>query len=365
MMGSRINWKDIKDIKDIKEKTLPYAGTSLRDQSCLPEVSNNEMSNNEKSDSLFNRQETVEVGGLSSQLCREVEETETGSSETETQSSSQELDPKEIGPTLDSDKPSQILSYPTDFIDWFVGFVEGDGSFSVNNQTDAVSLIISQKDPKVLYFIKKHLGFGRVYRDSEGYFRFSVYNPVHVGYLINIFKGRLRLEKTNVRFEAWVAAYTRRHKWQPIELIRGNIAIDATNAWFSGFIDAEGCFDAPQRSGRKTFRMRFTIKQKLEYQKLTDLLKFAGPGIKWGNLANRKEVAIHTVDSLVMLKYLIKYLERYPLRSIKNVAYVKWLKLLRVVAEGGRGKDYEAIKKMAQEINKFEDEDTVHGLEKD
>ncbi len=41
------------------------------------------------------------------------------------------------------------------------------------------------------------------------------------------------------------------------------------------------------------------------------------------------------------------------------------MKLFRIVEEGGRGKDYETIKKMAQNINKFEDEDKVQDLEKD
>lgn len=40
------------------------------------------------------------------------------------------------------------------------------------------------------------------------------------------------------------------------------------------------------------------------------------------------------------------------------------MKLFRIVEEGGRGKDYETIKKMAQNINKFEDEDKVQDLEK-
>jgi hypothetical protein len=35
------------------------------------------------------------------------------------------------------------------------------------------------------------------------------------------------------------------------------------------------------------------------------------------------------------------------------------------VEEGGRGKDYETIKKMAQSINQHKEEDKVHILEKD
>jgi hypothetical protein len=39
--------------------------------------------------------------------------------------------------------------------------------------------------------------------------------------------------------------------------------------------------------------------------------------------------------------------------------------LLRVIEDGGRGKDYDTIKTMAQNINQFEDEDKVHISEKD
>lgn len=40
------------------------------------------------------------------------------------------------------------------------------------------------------------------------------------------------------------------------------------------------------------------------------------------------------------------------------------MRLFRVVEAGGRGKDYETIKKMAQNINKYEDEEKVHDIEK-
>lgn len=81
-----------------------------------------------------------------------------------------------------------------------------------------------------MYFIKKNLGFGRIFQDGEGIFRYYVADSVHMGYLINIFKGRLRLAKTNEKFEIFVKAYTERYKLQPIELTREKIVIDNTNA---------------------------------------------------------------------------------------------------------------------------------------
>jgi len=52
--------------------------------------------------------------------------------------------------------PQHIKSYDPKFINWFVGFTEGDGSFVVDNNTNRISFIITQKDPKVLYYIKKN-----------------------------------------------------------------------------------------------------------------------------------------------------------------------------------------------------------------
>ena len=54
----------------------------------------------------------------------------------------------------------------------------------------------------------------------------------------------------------------------------------------------------------------------------------------------------------------------YPLKSNKNIAFNKWLKLYRIIKDGKRGKSFEEIKKIAYNINKFENEDIVQDLEK-
>ena len=110
--------------------------------------------------------------------------------------------------------------------------------------------------------------------------------------------------------------------------------------------------------------MRFTIKQKYEAVALEQLrgMMLEDLGEKWGYLSQSKQgdVAVFTLDSIVQLKPLISYLGKYPLKSNKNVAYHKWLKMLRVVEAGGRGKSFEEMTQMAQDINSYvEDEDKV------
>ena len=93
---------------------------------------------------------------------------------------------------------------------------------------------------------------------------------------------------------------------------------------------------------------------------------------KTGHVFNKGDITIFTMDSLVSLQHLNIYLSKFPLKSNKNISYVKWLKLYRVIEDGGRGKSFDRIEKMSKNINKYwrkefdqRIEDTVRSLEKD
>jgi hypothetical protein len=97
--------------------------------------------------------------------------------------------------------------------------------------------------------------------------------------------------------------------------------------------------------------MRFTIKQKAEFEVFKQLTQLGEDNVKLGHIKQIQDIVIFTIDSNKSLKYLINYLENNTLHSNKNIAYKKWLKLYRVLEDGGRGKDYETIKRMAQSID--------------
>jgi hypothetical protein len=285
----------------------------------------------EKSELLSNQQETLKSKG---------------SSETYTQSSL--LAKKQ---TEDSANPTHKKSYDQKLIEWFVGFAEGNGSFVTNTNSNRVSFIITQKDPKVLYYIKKELGYGRVYYCKDTYYRYIVSDSKNIQYLIKLFSGRLILSKTIKRFEEWVKAYALYYKCPQQIIQKYENKISMKSAWLSGFIDAEGCFSAIQRSNKTNFRMRFTIKQKAEFEVFKQLTQLGEDNVKLGHIKQIQDIVIFTIDSNKSLKYLINYLENNTLHSNKNIAYKKWLKLYRVLEDGGRGKDYETIKRMAQSID--------------
>ena len=83
------------------------------------------------------------------------------------------------------------------FLEWFVGFSEGNGSFIVSKE--GLLFIINQKEEKILYYIRTNLGFGKVSL-YKTYSRFVVANKKNIDRLISIFNGNLVLDKTHSRF---------------------------------------------------------------------------------------------------------------------------------------------------------------------
>lgn len=293
-------------------------------------------------------------------LSNQQETSMEGSSETYTQSFSKNID-NTIWETFNNAKPEHKKKYDKNFIWWFVGFTEGDGSFVINKLNKQISFIITQKDPKVLYYLRKNLGFGKVYLCKDNYYRYIVSKKTNLLYLINIFSGKLILEKVNQCFYNWVKAFDIKINFIfKFEIIN----LDLKNSWFSGFIDAEGCFDSYQRSKRLNYRMRFSIKQKNEFELFKSLPYLWNLDKKQGHLYFYKDISVFTMDSLISLEYIIKYLNIFTLKSNKNIVFNKWLKLYRIIKDGSRGKSFEEIKKIALNINKFENEDKVHDLEK-
>jgi len=178
----------------------------------------------------------------------------------------------------------------TSFLEWFIGFSEGDYNFIVSNKKNQLFFIINQKEEKVLYYIRANLGFGKVSKYSS-YSRYIVADRGSVDRLISIFNGNLVLNKTNARFVLWLQA---RNLYSTEEICYGGINKLVTfhkNGWLSGFTDAEGCFNAQKlKDTRYTLhsriRLRFILDQKGEYP-IFEKCKFF---LKSGSITNRNRV---------------------------------------------------------------------------
>ncbi len=80
------------------------------------------------------------------------------------------------------------------FLEWFVGFTEGDGSFIVSKNKVYFDITQSLSDIQVLYYIKKELGFGKVLIREEEHRNVGVFyvsSKENFTNLIHIFNGNL------------------------------------------------------------------------------------------------------------------------------------------------------------------------------
>ena len=275
------------------------------------------------------------------------------------------------------------------FLQWFVGFSEGDGSFIVSK--GRLFFIINQKEEKVLHRIRTELGFGKV-SNYKSYSRFIVADRDNIERLIHLFNGNLVLHKTNTRFRLWlqdwnlVAAsavpgerkaftggirhplcYQSLHQHDVGEgqsqphrercdklgvcpLLRGHreerrvtplpqnkLPSFENNGWLSGFTDADGCFNAVQiRDSRHSLgwrlRLRFILDQKSEKDLLERVKDFLGSGV----ISRRQGVDNMwrlTCTSIPSHQVVINYFSRYPLRTIKKVSFLRFASLLRYIAK--------------------------------
>ena len=167
------------------------------------------------------------------------------------------------------------------FLQWFIGFTEGDGSFIVSNAR--LFFIINQKEEKILHFIRTNLGFGKV-STYKNYSRFIVADKTNIDKLIFIFNGNLVLNKTNARFVCWLNARNV-YSTEKLDYLNKIQFLNLNdNAWLSGFIDAEGCFNVVRsQDSRYTLgfrvRLRFILDKKNEICILNKLKFFLTSGV--------------------------------------------------------------------------------------
>src|SRR5271157_5879733 len=159
--------------------------------------------------------------------------------------------------------------YPEDeFLTWLIGFVEGDGSFLINNRND-LSFIITQstEDEQILKFIQEKLGFGKVIKQGVRTSRYIVQDKKGLELINSLFNGNLVIPSKKESFKKFLTLYNikvNRGKilLDKIEPIRSNILPTLKNSWLSGFTDAEGCFTLSFLSNSNAFRLRYILTQK-------------------------------------------------------------------------------------------------------
>lgn len=308
----------------------------------------------------------------------------------------------------------------TSFLEWFIGFTEGDSSFIVSNQR--LFFIINQKEEKILYNIRTNLGFGKV-STYQNYSRYIVADKTNVDRLIFLFNGNLQLEKTKRLFRLWLSArnqysekkicflttkkeiHTKNQIFSIQEGIQKKECIQCVrtlqkqsnnkkkqdlsfnfseNGWLSGFIDAQGWFNATRIIDHR-YTLGFRVKPtfKLDQKGELQILKKVQFFLKKGYISTLKEYKIccipcmypfpcipsteyplyplkekiyrFTCNDVKSHDNLIQYLKRYPLRTLKKVSFLRYASLCNYIENRKtlpwQGKVYNRVENLIKNIN--------------
>lgn len=254
------------------------------------------------------------------------------------------------------------------FLDWLIGFIEGDGTFFIrSNNTLGFEISQSTQDAQILYYIKKELGFGKVYHNSKtNVSRYVVQSLNHIGVgIIPILNGSLQLIKRQTQFDAFQLKYhelmvntTPSLPDNGKDSVCKLLDVSLDNARLSGFIDAEGCFRINYDKTNDRYQLIFQITQ--DEKEILDKIKEIFKTTFKGQVRKDRNTFVLAFNGEKSRNLLNTYLRRYPLKTKKLISWQKWLKAERILLkyEGAKrvslisSKDKEKLERLRKSINR-------------
>ena len=236
------------------------------------------------------------------------------------------------------------------FLEWLIGFTEGDGCFFINNRNSlAFVLIQGEASLPVLKTIKEKLGMGRIIKQGKRVFRFIIEKRDEIQLIIYLFNGNLVLASRKTQFKKFFDCFLEKRnkkkgpwlldfvcfKGKPVfYLNRFNIP-SPSSLWLLGFTEAEGCFTISFLFSSHVFRTRFIISQKGDenVKTLSSLILFFGVGRIEAHSV--KQNYSYIVSGLKNVKKVYNYFDsnlEHFLGNKKN-SYLKWKDINRKIEQ--------------------------------
>ena len=270
-------------------------------------------------------------------------------------------------------KPQHIKTLDYAFLTFFIGFSEGEGSFLywMDGTTQRAGFSIDQKDPQILFYIKKNLGFGTVTELKTKYWRFAIYDKTHLFRLYCLFLGNIVLNKRHLSFQKWSSlssnilfpkdfsisndynGHVERNK------ILGANYISLENAWLAGFFQADGGFHVWANYVKFKIILRTYITQRGEVEVLKKIgfLFTEKPDPTISLITNgRTPFKYNRLEwaSENALKQTFSYFKKFSLKGKKQLAYLRFRRIfdLRTKVKNGElimsAKSFEKLKRIVK-----------------
>lgn len=257
------------------------------------------------------------------------------------------------------------LKQPTkNFLEWLIGFTEGDGSFILAKRGD-LSFVITQSttDVQSLNYIKDNLGFGKVIKQSikQNTHRFIIQDTKNIFLLCLLFNGNMVFPTRNARFFTFLSFYNEKllkNNFSTILPLDVCVTPSLNDGWISGITDSEGSFSCSLLSNSSAYRFRYILTQKWEANKfvLEKIMSLFSENLAKGSVVPHsiKNVWELRVNGVKNCKGLFSYFDEYGFKTKKKNSYLKWKLLHSRLEKGDHLNDTTRLEllKLAKEINK-------------
>lgn len=220
------------------------------------------------------------------------------------------------------------------FLEWLVGFSEGDGSFIVNDRGTSIFVITqSTADIQILYYIQSVLGFGRVIKQGATTSRFIVEDLASIALLVAIFNGNLVFPLKQSSFTLFLQAFNLRAGVVTVQLIETLSIPTLFDFWLCGITDAEGCFNLSLLGNSTAYRFRFLLAQlgDSNLAVLIHLTTLIGGTVRPHSAQGVNELTVNGARNMESVFY---YFDRHPLLTKKAESYRLWRETHKSILNG-------------------------------
>ena len=237
--------------------------------------------------------------------------------------------------------PQQISNPNTHFLEWFIGFFEAEGSFChwFDGKKDRFQIEINQKDPQLMYKIKKYLGFGNVIqfkRKDKIYWRYSTSSFINIKRFILLFNGNFITNHKNIQFYDFLKIFNQIYT-ESITILKSKVILSLNSYWLSGFLEGDGGFWVTQLENLNKkklntgLKIKFYITQKNEFVLLNQIKILFDIQTNIYKIHNgnklQKYNRLETCD-LESLKLIKSYLQKYPFLGQRQILVKRWIRLI-------------------------------------
>ena len=246
------------------------------------------------------------------------------------------------------------------WLTWFIGFTEGDGSFIITKRGDLHLVIVQDtRDIQVLYMIQKTLAFGKVIKQGKTTSRFIVQDKKGLYLLCLLFNGNIVTKRRAISFKKFLLAFNKYSnkgiiRLESIDFQDSMVKPTKEDSWISGFVvpplpppggrggdqrgptgdpppDSEGCFYVGLSGKTNKYNISSDLSQQASLVKNEESgLELLVDTFKVGKITKHSlgtDVYSYRVSGLSNTSYLFSYFDTHKLRSKKLKSYLLWREL--------------------------------------